>query len=189
MKWTPEIIARLKELEIEGKTPNEVSDIFLKEGITTDSGDKLDRNRIALAAKYYGINLKNECKTWTDEMDEKLLKLLKAGHTCKDIASLLTKSGYKGMNKNTIIGRAHRLDIAKYSHHTYKRAKNKEILPRHIEGFDQIRGCQYPYGEPGKKDFYFCGESDLASSSSYCQEHDKICHTKSGRAEVLAKEA
>ncbi len=36
--------------------------------------------------------------------------------------------------------------------------------------------CQYPSGEAGKPDFYFCA-APAKDGSSYCAEHHALCHT------------
>ena len=37
-------------------------------------------------------------------------------------------------------------------------------------GASPFRTCQWPFGEPGKEDFHFCGKS-THESFSYCLEH------------------
>ncbi|MBI29679.1 MAG: hypothetical protein CFH21_00546 [Alphaproteobacteria bacterium MarineAlpha5_Bin11] len=35
--------------------------------------------------------------------------------------------------------------------------------------------CQWPYGDPQEKDFYFCGAKPL-DSKPYCQEHCQVAY-------------
>lgn len=62
-----------------------------------------------------------------------------------------------------------------------------DTLPPHVAGRKQLfdltsRDCRYPFGTPGKPDFYFCGE-DAGICGQYCPEHSQLCGVKyAGRA-------
>ena len=38
-----------------------------------------------------------------------------------------------------------------------------------------FKSCQWPFGDPQQKDFYFCG-SDTYNGKPYCEEHCKIAY-------------
>lgn len=42
-------------------------------------------------------------------------------------------------------------------------------------GPSPFRTCQWPFGEPGKKDFHFCGEKTL-EGYSYCAQHVEMAY-------------
>jgi len=50
-------------------------------------------------------------------------------------------------------------------------AKDKDLVSVFkSSGASPFRKCQWPFGEPGKEDFRFCGEA-THESFSYCHEH------------------
>ncbi len=50
-------------------------------------------------------------------------------------------------------------------------AKDKDLISVFkTTGASPFRTCQWPYGEPGKEDFRFCGKS-THEGFSYCAEH------------------
>lgn len=40
------------------------------------------------------------------------------------------------------------------------------------------RRCQFPFGEPRRPDFHFCGQSTRDAGGPYCQKHYDICHER-----------
>ena len=50
-------------------------------------------------------------------------------------------------------------------------ARDKDLVSVFkTSGASPFRTCQWPFGEPGKEDFRFCGKS-THESFSYCAEH------------------
>jgi len=75
-----------------------------------------------------------------------------------------------GTTKNAVIGKIHRLGLA---------ARDwKPPLPRRY-AFNEIgpASCVWPYGNPDKPDFHFCGAS-VEGIKPYCSEHMAIAWYK-----------
>ncbi len=52
-----------------------------------------------------------------------------------------------------------------------KMANDKDLISVFkTSGASPFRKCQWPFGEPGKDDFYFCG-NPTHESFSYCHDH------------------
>ena len=122
--------------------------------------------------------------SWTADKTVRLKHLWKVGYTATEIGEKLNYS------KNAVIGRAHRLNLdarrsrsgAGEPRTTYvrsTRAQQIEALlndknfepenPTQLEGLTKHH-CRWPEGEPGKKDFYFCGRTPV-KGFSYCRLH------------------
>ncbi len=122
--------------------------------------------------------------SWTADKTVRLKHLWKVGYTATEIGEKLNYS------KNAVIGRAHRLNLAARrsrsgageSRTTYvrsTRAQQIEALlndnnfepenPTQLEDLTKHH-CRWPEGEPGKKDFYFCGRTPV-KGFSYCRLH------------------
>jgi GcrA cell cycle regulator len=104
---------------------------------------------------------------WTIEKIEQLKMLWIDGNLSTE------KIGRKiGMSKNSVIGKAHRLNLAKRA--SVKIGKpNKTRRP--IAGKDSrtlpsYRTCAWPIGHPTNDDFHYCGET-VQPGSSYCSPH------------------
>ncbi|MDJ0948777.1 MAG: GcrA family cell cycle regulator [Alphaproteobacteria bacterium] len=93
---------------------------------------------------------------WTEERVERLQQLWEAGVGTAEIGERL------GMTKNAIIGKAHRIGLKP------RRASPKRSRAQLV----RLNGmtCQWPFGEPGKPDFHFCGKQ-IINGKSYCAEH------------------
>ena len=122
--------------------------------------------------------------SWTADKTVRLKHLWKVGYTATEIGEKLNYS------KNAVIGRAHRLNLAarrsgsgagepRTTYVRSTRAQQIEALlndknfepenPTQLEGLTKHH-CRWPEGEPGKKDFYFCGRTPV-KGFSYCQLH------------------
>ena len=122
--------------------------------------------------------------SWTADKTVRLKHLWKVGYTATEIGEKLNYS------KNAVIGRAHRLNLdarrsgrsSKGTKHSIKTIGRKEqarmlLLDKNFEPENptQLEGltkhhCRWPEGEPGKKDFYFCGRTPV-KGFSYCRLH------------------
>ena len=122
--------------------------------------------------------------SWTADKTVRLKHLWKVGYTATEIGEKLNYS------KNAVIGRAHRLNLdarrsgrsSKGTKHSIKTIGRKEqarmlLLDNNFEPENPTQleeltkhHCRWPEGEPGKKDFYFCGRTPV-KSFSYCRLH------------------
>ena len=122
--------------------------------------------------------------SWTADKTVRLKHLWKVGYTATEIGEKLNYS------KNAVIGKAHRLNLdarrsgrsskgTKPSIKTIGRKEQARMLlldnnfepenPTQLEELTEHH-CRWPEGEPGKKDFYFCGRTPV-KSFSYCRLH------------------
>ena len=131
-----------------------------------------------------GYNGKDEQMSWTAGKTVRLKHLWKAGYTAAEIGEKLNYS------RNAVIGRAHRLNLdarrsgrsSKGTKHSIKTIGRKEqarmlLLDNNFEPENPTQleeltkhHCRWPEGEPGKKDFYFCGRTPV-KGFSYCRLH------------------
>ena len=122
--------------------------------------------------------------SWTADKTVRLKHLWKVGYTATEIGEKLNYS------KNAVIGRAHRLNLAARRsgsgagepRTTYVRStraqqieallNDKNFEPENPAQLEELtkHHCRWPEGEPGKKDFYFCGRTPV-KSFSYCRLH------------------
>ena len=108
---------------------------------------------------------------WTEAKVKKLAKLWGKNIPARDIAYKLGE----GITRNAVIGKANRLGL------------NKDMKPKNIiittnDNTDKmfhlkIKGCRWPFGEPGKDDFHFCGERQ-ALGKPYCIDHCMLAYRK-----------
>ena len=128
--------------------------------------------------------------TWTEEKESKLKELWGKGKTASQIAQILGE-----VSRNAVIGKAHRLNLAKKTIAKSTKANNeitnqnkelkvsrrsrfKSLLldknfepenPKSLEDLDE-KTCKWPIGHPDEKNFYFCGRSSI-KGFSYCKLH------------------
>lgn len=100
---------------------------------------------------------------WTWPRVDRLEALWKLGHSASKIARQIGD----GCTRNQVIGKAHRLGLA----------KRASPIIRHLGSTNATKGlkdwhCRYPHGHPGEPDFRFCG-SPRDPESSYCPEHER----------------
>lgn len=110
--------------------------------------------------------------TWTAEDELRLIELHKKGKTARNIAIIL------GKNRNSIIGKRHRLGLK-----TLKIKPKKEVEMSYKTAEKAVplllvksNECRWPLGE--KNDFC-CGEP--TARSSYCQNHADIAYVYTKR--------
>lgn len=54
------------------------------------------------------------------------------------------------------------------------------LPPQQTRPIPHAQKCQWPFGEPGRQGFHFCGDPAL-DSKPYCETHYRIAYTKQGR--------
>jgi GcrA cell cycle regulator len=104
---------------------------------------------------------------WTIEKIEQLKMLWIDGNLSTE------KIGRKiGMSKGSVIGKAHRLNLAKRA--SVKIGKPNEtrrpIARKDSRTLPSYRMCAWPIGHPINDDFHYCGKT-VQPGSSYCSPH------------------
>jgi GcrA cell cycle regulator len=123
--------------------------------------------------------------TWTDDRVELLKSLWGAGKTAAEIAKELGE----GLTRNAVIGKAHRLGLS--GRITPVAKKIDKPLPPETTNISAKDGgtsllelteqtCRYPYGDPKKEGFHFCGCQSLPGIP-YCTEHAEIAYQTTSR--------
>lgn len=131
--------------------------------------------------------------TWTDERVEQLKTLWGAGRTAAEIAKELGD----GLTRNAVIGKAHRLGLS--GRITPVQKKIDKPLPPETKQIAAKNGgislleltektCRYPYGDPQKSGFHFCGGNSLPGLP-YCSHHAEIAYQTSARKFTLNENA
>jgi len=87
--------------------------------------------------------------------------------TASAIADLLGP----GFTRSMVLGKARRLGLPPKSGRKSAPIKGPRDGRRNKEG-----GCQFPVGNPGDSDFYFCGAEVMAPGKPYCATHCRICY-------------
>ena len=95
---------------------------------------------------------------WTDQKKQRLAELWNSGMPTSEIGAMM------GVNKNSIIGQAHRMNLP---HHALLSPHRPTTHPVPTPS---PRECQWPTGDPREADFHFCFEP-IQRGSSYCPEH------------------
>lgn len=123
--------------------------------------------------------------TWTDDRVELLKSLWGAGKTAAEIAKELGE----GLTRNAVIGKAHRLGLSGRITPVQKKIdkplppESQDILAKN-GGISLLelteKTCRYPYGDPKKEGFHFCGGHAL-SGLPYCAEHAQIAYQTTTR--------
>lgn len=123
--------------------------------------------------------------TWTDERVEQLKTLWGAGKTAAEIAKELGE----GLTRNAVIGKAHRLGLSGRVTPIQKKV-DKPLPPENVEikakngGISLLelteKTCRYPYGDPQKPGFHFCG-GDALAGLPYCAQHAEMAYQTSAR--------
>ena len=111
---------------------------------------------------------------WTSDRISALIAFWKEGHSTSVIGGKL------GMTKNAVVGKVHRLGLPKRGSPIKQRIKK----PAEIINLAKLRSnmCVWPYGEPGKPDFRFCGEK-VVPDKPYCEVHCKTAYVRPSKDE------
>ena len=116
--------------------------------------------------------------SWNDEQIETLKILWAQGKSASEIAEILGDT-----TRNAVIGKAHRIGLSgrpspiKKKSSTARRTTMTAITERM---------CKWPFGDPKKSDFYFCGRAvDVATT--YCAEHRALAYTPLKKVLIASK--
>ncbi|MDP6172868.1 MAG: GcrA family cell cycle regulator [Rhodospirillales bacterium] len=101
---------------------------------------------------------------WTSERVAELSKLWASGLSASEIGRRL------GITKNSVIGKARRLDLAMRRQPSVPRKPKVVTLERLTSTM-----CSWPDGEPGKPEFRFCG-APAVSGKPYCEAHCSLAY-------------
>ncbi|MEA2754265.1 MAG: GcrA cell cycle regulator [Aliidongia sp.] len=107
---------------------------------------------------------------WTQERVDELGKLWTEGLSTAEIGRRL------GITKNSVVGKAHRLELAPRPSPVKLTGKPRQKpAPKVVE----ITGptCSWPHGHPGEKGFHFCGARAI-TGKPYCAEHAAIAYVR-----------
>ena len=122
---------------------------------------------------------------WTDERVGVLKKMWGEGQSASQIAKVLG-----GVTRNAVIGKVHRLGLSGRPS-PIKKVLAKPVVvrkePPPMLG-EVERPCQWPFGDPGEPDFYFCRRESM-EGKPYCPEHVARAYQRPSDTEVAAKEA
>lgn len=99
---------------------------------------------------------------WTDDRTDVLKRLWAEGKSAQVIADEIGD-----VTRNAVVGKAHRLGLSARP----SPIKRKKPKPRAYSGGSHAK-CEWPFGDPGQADFYFCGRRTVRGRP-YCAEHLK----------------
>ncbi len=114
---------------------------------------------------------------WIDEKVDLLKSLWKQGKSASEIAGIIGDD----ISRNAIIGKAHRLGLAGRPSPIKKRELKLATLQVITE-----RMCKWPFGDPKKPDFHFCGKA-VDVTVTYCPEHRALAYTAPRKPIIVAK--
>jgi len=115
---------------------------------------------------------------WTDEQIETLRTLWRDGKPASEIAVFIGCD----ISRNAIIGKAHRLGLAGRASPIKKKKEIKLASLSHLTE----RMCKWPFGDPRKPDFHFCGKA-VDITMTYCAEHRALAYAPPRRPIEVAK--
>ena len=108
---------------------------------------------------------------WTEAKVKKLAKLWGKNIPARDIAEKLGE----GITRNAVIGKANRLGLNK---DLKPQIKNEVANDNSDEMFHlKIKGCRWPFGDPGTDEFHFCGATQEIGKP-YCLDHCMLAYRK-----------
>lgn len=115
--------------------------------------------------------------TWTPERVAELERLWATGTTTAEIGRLLN------VTKNAVVGKSHRLGLPGRPSPIRRVAVIAPAAPPPtppaVVGYNGPP-CQWPYGDPGKEEFHFCGAPAIPERP-YCEEHCKLAYVRNDR--------
>ena len=106
---------------------------------------------------------------WTEAKVKKLAKLWGKKIPARDIAEKLGE----GITRNAVIGKANRLGLNEIKN------ENKIVLSDNTDKMFhlKIKGCRWPFGDPGTDEFRFCGATQEIGKP-YCLDHCMLAYRK-----------
>ena len=107
---------------------------------------------------------------WTNAKEKKLTKLW-GKFSAREIAEKLGD----GISRNAVIGKANRLGLRKEPVTEKEKSINESNDDRifHLK----IKGCRWPFGDPGTDEFHFCGAKQVIGKP-YCIDHCLLAYRK-----------
>ena len=115
---------------------------------------------------------------WSDEQIETLKTLWGKGNPASEIAKILGNT-----SRNAVIGKAHRLGLSGRP----SPIKKQKITARGATFLTMTeRMCKWPFGDPKKPDFHFCGKA-VDITMTYCAEHRALAYAPPRRPIEVAK--
>lgn len=117
---------------------------------------------------------------WQPERIAALIALWNDGVPTSEIGRRL------GVTKNAVVGKAHRLGLAKRPSPIQGTTKPRPAKAVTL-GTLSTGMCSWPEGEPGTEEFRFCGRP-VVPGKPYCAEHCARAYVKIGK-EAKEKEA
>lgn len=120
---------------------------------------------------------------WTPEITASLIALWEEGLPTAEIGQRL------GVTKNAVIGKVHRLGLAKRQSPIKggpPRGKRKKPVAEVIR-LDSLKPgmCSWPEGDPGTEEFRFCGEKAVVGKP-YCEGHCAKAYVKPSKEKKSA---
>ena len=108
---------------------------------------------------------------WTEAKVKKLAKLWGKNIPARDIAEKLGE----GITRNAVIGKANRLGLTK----DLKPQKKQTVIDDNSDKMFhlKIKGCRWPFGDPGTDEFHFCGARQEIGKP-YCTDHCMLAYRK-----------
>jgi len=115
---------------------------------------------------------------WSDEQIEILKSLWVEGKSASEIAETLGDT-----TRNAVIGKAHRIGLSGRPSPIKKKVSTSRGTT--MTAITE-RMCKWPFGDPKKPDFYFCGRAvDVATT--YCAEHRALAYAPAKKPFVATK--
>lgn len=108
---------------------------------------------------------------WNPEQVELLVELWSEGKSARAIAAELGS----GFTRNSVIGKAHRLDL-QHGEKPQKDAARPRKIPSKVPALVPLSGdvetwmCRWPTDEPGKLGLHVCGKT-VQPGRHYCAQH------------------
>jgi len=108
---------------------------------------------------------------WTEAKVKKLAKLWGKGVSAREIAEKLGES----ITRNAVIGKANRLGLNK----DLQPKNNSKVIDDNSDKMFhlKIKGCRWPFGDPGTDEFHFCGAKQELGKP-YCLDHCMLAYRK-----------
>jgi GcrA cell cycle regulator len=126
-------------------------------------------------------------KIWVEFALKVLKEEVIAGGSATDVAARMSVRLRKPISKNMVIGACHR-HLGGLTLNPDRHIKSKVLISQMVTVAPQPEQhgyCKWPLGDPGHKEFTFCGEQTF-NGKTYCDSHDIIAHVPSKpRSDVM----
>ncbi|EHD15037.1 hypothetical protein CIN_00190 [Commensalibacter intestini A911] len=188
MEWTEEIVAKLRELWTQGLSTAEIGrHLNVTKNAVVGKAHRLGLEgrpspiRRAVVKKEKVVSAKVEVKEETKPV-EKVVRTEKA--VAKPKADKLDKvekvkvAPIAGSSKTIEVKQLDMMAAAvKKEAKPVKKAKIEFSTPVELPKRRSLSDCCWPIGDPGTKDFHFCGAKAIPGKP-YCLEHVQIAYVK-----------